>query len=345
MLNYKTDIKRNNRESNIELLRIVAMFAILFWHGIHHGLLHNPAFTSFDIKELSFLRYLLIWHVDVFLLITGFWGVKFKWVKAFKFYGYVLLYFVILNVTISLLKCASIDYHAIYYAPYTFFNDSLGWWFVKPYLYLLLISPLIEKIRKISNKEYMMILIPLIVLNVVIGHFLQGGYNNNGFCVEHFVFMYILGMGLKRFKDDMRIKNINSWFIISGVIVNTIILYVLRAIMGYENIDGYNNPLIILNALLLLLLFERIEIQSSFINAVAGSAFAVYLVTDNAFLTRSYIVSITNKIVEIFDANVFVVLLVWFLVCVLIYTGCTLCDIVIRYSLSAFKSCIQKKHA
>ena len=183
------------------------------------------------------------------------------------------------------------------------------------------------------------------MLNIVIGHFLHGGYNNNGFCVEHFVFMYILGMGLKRFKDDLRIKNINSWLIISGVIVNTIILYILRVLVGYENIDGYNNPLIILNAMLLLLLFERIEIQSSFINAVAGSAFAVYLVTDNAFLTRSYIVSITNKIVEIFDANVFVVLLVWFFVCVLIYTGCTLCDIVIRYSLSAFKSCIQKKPA
>ena len=27
------------RDSNFELLRIIAMFAILFWHMIHHGFL------------------------------------------------------------------------------------------------------------------------------------------------------------------------------------------------------------------------------------------------------------------------------------------------------------------
>ena len=126
MPNCKTDIKQNIRESNIELLRIVAMFAILFWHGIHHGLLHNPAFTSIDIKVLSIVRYLLIWHVDVFLLITGFFGIKFKWIKVFKFYGYVLLYFVILSVTISLFKCASIDYRAVLYYMHLILFSMIG---------------------------------------------------------------------------------------------------------------------------------------------------------------------------------------------------------------------------
>jgi len=51
---------------------------------------------------------------------------------------------------------------------------------------------------------------------------------------------------------------------------------------------AYNNPLVILAALSLLLLFQQTKIQSSIINWAAASCFAIYLITENINVRELY---------------------------------------------------------
>lgn len=329
-----------NRRSNVELLRVVSMFLILFWHGIHHGFLQNDNLSSFGINVFNLIHWCCFWHVNAFLLISGYFGIKFKWKSCINFFMYVLFYYILLNILIPLCQGESVNLDALLYSPYTFFHGFLGWWFVKPYLFLMLLSPILELIRKVQNMQLLLIVVLLTLLNLFIGFVCKGGYNDNGFCVEHFCYMYVIGMLINRYED--KLSKYSATFIYL-FIVNTIILFVFDKYLFTDDFwYGYNNPLVIINACVVFLMFIKIQIKSSIVNYVATSAFAVYLLTDHNILTRPYIVKITNVINDFFLNNVWYDLSVWIMCCVIIFAFCICFDALLRILMKHFALLIRK---
>lgn len=91
------------RESNIELLRLVVMAFIVLHHFIFHGLGQyrylafgeTPLLSSSQISYALVADSFLISAVNVFILISGYFSIKFKASGFVKLFGIVSFFSVI----------------------------------------------------------------------------------------------------------------------------------------------------------------------------------------------------------------------------------------------------------
>ena len=171
----------NKRNSNIELLRIIAMLLILACHFV--------AFIPWQgIRNCSGWRKVTILLIDkgfgqtgvcLFFLITGFFLVeqKFKWQRISRTIIQTLCYSVAILILCRVIYSFSPSYFGSFFAPksilstlWRFILPTINgtYWFVSAYVLLLLFHPYINKLLKIlTQKEKIHILILLGVVSVI----------------------------------------------------------------------------------------------------------------------------------------------------------------------------------
>ena len=80
-------MQNNNRLSNIELLRLVSMFLVMFFHVTDAiSQKNNIAENSIDDIMLATFSSLSIICVDIFILISGYFGITFKMKGVIKLF-------------------------------------------------------------------------------------------------------------------------------------------------------------------------------------------------------------------------------------------------------------------
>ena len=121
----------SKRESGLELFRCFLMFLIVLWHCFRHGIFYDT-FANTDICIL--ITVALCWHVDGFVAISGWFGIRFSMRKLLRLYGIIVFYSVVSTVAEISAGCA---------VGVTTFKIS-GGWFGDSYMALLLLSPLIN---------------------------------------------------------------------------------------------------------------------------------------------------------------------------------------------------------
>ena len=86
-----------NRRSELDLLRIYAMFLIVIWHVCIHGKLGESASTANRIL-LDILSGVTVIGTNLYVLLTGFFQctAAFKWNKLLKLWGITFFYSVII---------------------------------------------------------------------------------------------------------------------------------------------------------------------------------------------------------------------------------------------------------
>ena len=117
----------------MEALRCLLMFAIVVYHAFRHGPfleLYDGTFTSFAFCSL------LAWHVDGFVAISGWYGIRFSWRKYIHFYMMVLFYGLIVQGLVKFMVWA------IWGRPIQM--GLSGGWFTSAYMLLMLTAPLIN---------------------------------------------------------------------------------------------------------------------------------------------------------------------------------------------------------
>lgn len=82
------------------------------------------------------------------------------------------------------------------------------------------------------------------------------------------------------------------------------------------DVFSYCNPLVILASLFLITFFSTLSFQSRFINFVASSSFAVFLLHTNINLCRPYFVPYVKSIYESYNGINCLVAILVFLICV-----------------------------
>ena len=120
----------------------------------------------------------------------------------------------------------------------------------------------------------------------------------NGYSIVNFIMVYIIGAWIRRTDLIGKIKVSTA---LIGVIVCVILIMLWRHFLP-STAWSYNNPFVIIEAILLFCLFGKNSFSSNFINLVAPASFFVFLINANALLF------IFSKIGS--SANLFVVLLV-----------------------------------
>lgn len=307
--------KKLERNSNFELMRIVSMFLIIMWHFIFHGSLLSKTTGSLN-TFIHFIYIIMSIHVNSFVLVSGYfqYNKKFKVKKVISLilitWFYKLLYAIIFGAT-GMAKI-SITEMLFFFQPFNFnYGHGEFYWFINMYLFLYLLSPFLNKlIQVLSQKQHKYLAILLfIMLSVVPTVTLNQTLVNNGYTIQTFVMLYIIGayFGKYKLKDNYHFKRYSKnkyQFIIIVLFIfslfmsiipkiisdyfstsNLEILDYIRYLFGLKLID-YISPVIIIESILYLLLFETFNFKSKFINKVSSLTFGIYLVHENNFLVQ-----------------------------------------------------------
>lgn len=87
------------RETNIELLRLIIMFAIFVNHMISHGILLNEGYSSSNILDKIWVVFgVSLWvpAAMVFVVISGYFGIKPSWKGLIK-YSLLCIFYCVLD--------------------------------------------------------------------------------------------------------------------------------------------------------------------------------------------------------------------------------------------------------
>ena len=264
------------RQSNFELLRILAMFLVLVFHADFWSLgdltkedyISNPinAWTRTIIGSFSVIC------VNVFVLISGYFGIK-PSLKGICSYIFQWLFFYIGTFLIMIaLGKVSWDYKTLFAC----FGISNYNWFIKAYLALYIISPILNSFIEHSNRKVIKItLIAFFIFQTIYGWTAASPWVYQGYSAFSFIGLYILARYIKHFGLK---RHFWMWLYVVSIIANIPFL----AFQMYYNIGpgvhSYVNPLVISGAVGLLGIFSTLRIPViKQINFIAKSSFAVFL--------------------------------------------------------------------
>lgn len=273
------------RDSNIELLRIICMIMILAIHANYFstGPLTIAEANSEPITSIlrSFFHALCVCAVNTFVMISGHFGIRFR-TKGITSFLFQCLFFSIGIYSVMLILNLA-DFTKIDIASsIMLFKQADNYWFVWSYIILYILSPVINTFCEETTKnEFKRTLILFFILQCIIDFTPSNNFFQQGFSPLSFIGLYMIAYYFKRF--GINIKKYTSLFIFcSCVIINTLFEYSLKR-FGIGNgvinsiSSGYTNPITIIQSLSLLTFFSQLRIQSKVINWIATSCFAVYL--------------------------------------------------------------------
>ncbi len=290
------------RNSNIELLRIVAMMMIVFYHFFIHTWVLNSSTGSLNTISHIIVAILVI-HVNLFILIFGYFGYKskFKVSKLLSLNNAAWFYKVLFTIIAIVLIGKTFTKIEILKA---FSPIPLNeYWFITTYILLYLISPLLNKfINNSSRKTHLSIIVILLIIFSVLPTITAGEFFDvaHGFSLYHFINIYLIGAYLGKYKIQIKAK----YLILAAIIL--CVLNITNFYIGYKFIYHYSptisyignvlcdsfltysNPIIIFQSIAVFLLFTKLKIQSKVINKIATCVFGVYLIHDNSLVREFY---------------------------------------------------------
>lgn len=142
------------RESNIELLRIIAMSMVLLLH--FNLALKQPGYSSLnDLTSMKvfhiFLQSICIVAVNVFVIISGWFSIKFT-TKSLAKFVFTCSWFSLAGIIVSCILSKEIP--AVESVIKVIFWMEGGYWFVRAYLLLFILSPILNAYiaRSTSNQ-------------------------------------------------------------------------------------------------------------------------------------------------------------------------------------------------
>ncbi len=259
------------RESNFELLRIVAMMFIV----AHHFLIATGKVDYYSTSPCGgeLANSFLVCGVDCFILISGYFGIK---PNAGKFLRLALL--IALTLSAEALLAAIPATGGFVNLPYAthrivpFFKDSN--WFIPSYIGLMLLSPILNKaLGNASPKELSLWTAALTLLCLYSYFFSITPVDTTGYNLIQFIYLYILGRFLRRNCPDVKAPLAATMYVCGSLLAYAVSVFVKPGFTAF----AYNSPQILLSSCGLFLLFKNISLRSKAINAAASTMFCVFL--------------------------------------------------------------------
>lgn len=286
---------QKTRNSNIELLRIIAMVMIL---GLHVNYLAIGEPSTEDIVSLPLLSFIRVFieqicivGVNVFVLISGWFGIDSKPKGIVQFLFQSLFFSLIIFIPFA--ATGNIEVNRLNIMS-SFLLYKNAYWFVWAYLVLYIMAPILNAYIEKSDKQTLKrFLILFFVIQTVASIFTNNGFYKAGYDPLSFFGLYLLARYFK-----LHLEN-NGKYVYLFVFVLCTLLNTLACIsatfigINYGTITSictmYTNPLNIIGALTLLLFFTKLDFKSKVINYVATSCFAVYLLHMHFCVSDYYI--------------------------------------------------------
>ena len=336
-------MEKAKRNMGIEILRIIAMFQIVFSHILTQGGIINNAVVFSSQYYASWTLMILGYSaVNTFALISGFVGVE----QSFKGYSkIIMLWLNVLFYTVLTTLCFSIFTEGkvgLTEWVKAFTPASTGqYWFFSSYFILFFLMPFFNKLlNSLDGKKRLILSIILVLLFSVLPTIRQTDafVLNSGYSPLWLMVMYLIGGCVKKANLLRKIKL--KWWII--ILLLSIVLcvaskfgleYFFYKLSGEVKGGGifvsYISPLVILVAISSLAIFERINIKgkffAKFIRLISGSAFSVYIIHEHPLTKHQFLIDAFLPYLEL-SAGLLVLRVLG--AAIVIFASCILIDLI-----------------
>lgn len=291
-----------HRESNFEILRIIAMVMIIGCHYAIHGIQHGGiSALSYGVWSRGDFVHRLVTcvflpggdvGVALFFLLTGYFkiesnnnSIKLVFLET-VYYG---IFTAVLFCIIKIMNIPLVDINnnaALIYSVRSILSPitSGNWWFVTIYCAVVIISPLTNKfLKKLNKKQFMLLLVMYGIFGYMLASSLAEFYN-----FQRGLYYYIVGAFLRTYKIQSKNKHlflfsIILWFfsvflfyIIDVCIIkeyNPIFVMLLRCVNVGFPIFGC--------AVCIFKLLEGFSLKNDIVNKIAKTTFGIYLIHDS----------------------------------------------------------------
>ncbi len=314
------------RNSSFDFLRCLCMYFVVLIHAFGHSGILDSLESGTPLFYLSHLTISLIRvAVPVFVLITGYFGIRLtakKWINMeLKLYLYSAIAFVIAFILrrgfdftlMELLKTA---------LPFSY----KSWWFATMYLALMLLSPFINRfLEACSQKELLGLIIVCFVLFNVIGSFSMDPIDNlNGYSITNFVLLYATGRYIRKYGLLNRLNKYH-WLALYGIF--SILIFVSYLVYGNYKFGTYNSIFLFVSALSLFMFVSKLNMNAPVFSKIAPYTFAVYLISDH-FLLRELVNKSAMQFNILFSSQWYVIFFI-ILYALIVMCICMLVDFLI----------------
>lgn len=284
MKEYSPMPSNQMRNSSIELYRIIATFTVLIVH--FNGWFVGGMPDRYDLANPSLFRtgQMIIEAatcicVNMFIIISGYFGIKLKMQSVLK----LCLILVLIFVPAYMLRCMFSLHFGITSLIRQFLVISRAGYFIQCYMMLMFLSPVLNSyIEKYGKKSAAWILVFFFLefwFGCIMG--VEDLGFNHGYSVIHFVLIYMIARLIKLYETELMKVKYFIWII--GYVLCTLIIC-LMYIGGIKFCWDYSNPIVVVSSVCSFMPFLYLSFYNRRINWVGSGTLAVYIIQ----VTRPY---------------------------------------------------------
>lgn len=305
------------KKSSLELMRIISMLFIIFYHIILH--------SGFNYTSTGGSRFLLLLidaffvvHVNSFVLLTGYFQSD-KNAKLSKViqvintnWFYRVLCLVLIYVLVNYFSFPNnidMTFHQKITSILPF--DRGENWYVNCYLLTYIFSPFMNiLINKMSQKQLKKLIAVLFVAFSLVGTLAIGTVIPNyagGRCILTFILLYFVGAYLRKYPiEETRLLNVykdklKKYIFLGAYIFLSVVIMLFRFasinIANYGNLffelseifkfmsESFLSPIVLLSSVAYFLFFKNMNFNSKIINFIGGTTFGIYLLHENIYIS------------------------------------------------------------
>lgn len=284
-----------------------------FW-GYDHG---NGILQAVDFFRES----TSICAVNVFLLISGYFGIKWKFKSFFNLVFQIFFY--AFGVYLAVVALGLKDF-----STQEFLSNAAclykHWGFITGYVLLYMLSPMLNALTETqTSKELLMTILVLYVSEYLITR--DCGSLNYGI-------LYLIGKFIRKTDSVDRLKvnaTLGYGLVTMVIFISVWSLYKLANFYASEKMQGfflgysYAGPFVILQAIFLFLVFARMNFTSKFINWCSASCLSMFLIHMHPAIKQIGYYDFTESLYELSPLMHIVGLLV---LIISVFWGCILVD-------------------
>ena len=346
---------KSERQSNIELLRILSAIGVIILHynnaGIGGGFLYVKP-LSLNYFFLNFLESLCICAVNIFILITGYFmctSQKRNIAKPLKLLIQLILFS--MGIYFGIVIVEKVPFSFRFFVEYLIPNNYFIILYIALYFISFYFNVLIQHLDKRQFRTMLIVLLLIFSVWNTVAYFIEealghellglstiGMYGSQfGYTIVNFSLMYFLGAYIRLHYD----REDNKLILVGLLLLNIVVLMVCTTITDYLNsslIDAvwaYCNPLVIFETVIIFLIFRGIKMKShKILNFFATGTISVYLLHTSLL---KYI-----QIEKFVTGNAFLMLVHIFISCILIYLACFIVHVAYEFIMMPIHKLIDK---
>lgn len=256
------------RKSNFELLRLFCIFGIVVMHAMGNI---DTSLSVWNTESHIFVNALFNTGVTCFILISGYFGIKFRLEKLIEM-DFMVIFYTVAGVAVR----GELKAKELILACFPIITRH--YWFISCYFALCFLAPLLNALaEKIKKENFERLLVTMLLLFSVIPTITTYDImQDSGKGLVDFVMIYLIGRYLSKYPVKLQKKRLGM-----GAVSLVLLIFILDSVRTQINGVLYStfsrdcSSFIIMASVCIFLWFKEFEFSSRLINRIAGNVLAV----------------------------------------------------------------------